>query len=156
MDLKSTDYAKLIQFAALKFHNTALNRTQINKILFFVYGKYLAETGEVLFEDDTPKAWPFGPVFPIVNKRIDVDDIPRGFSDEKNEAYRNNMTALGIVRKAVDMLYNKTAYELTKWSHRPDSPWYETLFPANQKRLPWNTEIKKELIASYFKENPNG
>ena len=55
MDLKSTDYAKLIQFAALKFHNTALNRTQINKILFFVYGKYLAETGEVLFEDDTPK-----------------------------------------------------------------------------------------------------
>lgn len=156
MELKSTDYAKLIQFAASHFYNTALNRTQINKILFFVYGKYLAETGDVLFEDDTPKAWPFGPVFPIVNKRIDVDDIPQGFSDEKNGLYRKNMKALGIVRNAVDLLHNKTAYELTKWSHKADSPWYETLFPVGKERLPWNTEIKRELIESYFKANPNG
>ena len=129
---------------------------QINKILFFVYGKYLAETGELLFEDDKPKAWPFGPVFPIVNKRIDVDDIPRGFSDEKNNLYKKNIKALGIVRNAVDLLHDKTAYELTKWSHKSDSPWYETLFPVNQERLPWNTEIKRELIESYFKANPNG
>lgn len=156
MELKSTDYAKLIQFAAYHFHKTALNRTQINKILFFVYGKYLAETGELLFEDDKPKAWPFGPVFPIVNKRIDVDDIPRGFSDEKNNLYKKNIKALGIVRNAVDLLHDKTAYELTKWSHKSDSPWYETLFPVNQERLPWNTEIKRELIESYFKANPNG
>lgn len=156
MELKSTDYAKLIQFAAHHFHNTVLNRTQINKILFFVYGKYLAETGNVLFADDTPKAWPFGPVFPIVNKRIDVDDIPSGFSEEKNNAYRHNMKALGIVRKAVDMLHDKSAYELTRWSHQPDSPWYRTLFPIGKERLPWNTEIQKELIESYFKANPNG
>lgn len=156
MELKSTDYAKLIQFAAYHFHNTALNRTQINKILFFVYGKYLAETGTVLFDDDEPRAWPFGPVFPKVNKRIDVNDIPRGFSNEKNILYKSNMKALGIVRNSVDLLYNKSAYELTKWSHRPDSPWYETLFPIGQERLPWNTEIKRELIESYFKANPNG
>ena len=156
MELKSTDYAKLIQFAAYRFHNTVLNRTQINKILFFVYGKYLAETGDVLFDDDTPKAWPFGPVFPIVNKRIDIDDIPSGFSDEKNDAYKANMTALRIVRESVDYLHDKTAYQLTKWSHKADSPWYETLFPIGEERLPWNTEIRRELIASYFKENPNG
>lgn len=156
MDLKSLDYAKLIQFAAYKFHDVVLNRTQINKILFFVYGKYLAETGDVLFVDDTPKAWPFGPVFPIVNKRIDVYDVPTGFSSEKNEAYRKNMKALGIVRNAVDLLHNKTAYELTKWSHKADSPWYDTLFPIGKERLPWNTEIKRELILSYFKNHPNG
>ena len=37
MTLTSIDYAQLIQYAALKFHNVVLNRTQINKMLFYVY-----------------------------------------------------------------------------------------------------------------------
>ena len=69
--LTSLDYAKLIQFAAVRNHMTLLNRTQINKILFYVYGVYLAEVGEPLFNDDTPKAWPYGPVVPIVNNKLD-------------------------------------------------------------------------------------
>lgn len=55
-ELKSLDYAKLVQFVALKNHGVLLNRTQMNKILFYVYGHYLAENGNLLFKDDSPKA----------------------------------------------------------------------------------------------------
>ena len=81
---------------------TLLNRTQINKILFYVYGVYLAEVGEPLFNDDTPKAWPYGPVFPIVNKKIDPEQVIGGFSQEKVDAYRANKRAMDIVVEAVD------------------------------------------------------
>ena len=59
MELKSTDYARLIQYAAKNLHMTRLNKTQINKILFYVYGVYLAKFNKPLFTDDTPKAWPY-------------------------------------------------------------------------------------------------
>lgn len=49
MELKSTDYARLIQYAAQKLHMVRLNKTQINKILFYVYGVYYAETNNLLF-----------------------------------------------------------------------------------------------------------
>lgn len=55
MALTSIDYARLIQYAAQKLHMVLLNKTQINKILFYVYGVYYAETGEELFNDDSPK-----------------------------------------------------------------------------------------------------
>ncbi|MBQ8223978.1 MAG: SocA family protein [Bacteroides sp.] len=156
MGLTSIDYAQLIQNAALHFHNVVLNRTQINKILFYVYGKYLAVTDKKLFVDDTPKAWPYGPVFPIVNKRIALDDIPRGFSSEKNTLFREKPEAISIVKEAVDRFYNWSAYDLTKWSHAVDSPWYQTKYPASGEKAKWNTEIDDELIKKYFKENYGG
>lgn len=155
--LTSLDYAKLIQFAAVRNHMTLLNKTQINKILFYVYGFYLAEVGESLFNDDTPKAWPYGPVFPIVNKKIDPEQVIHDFSQEKIDAYRANKKAMDIVVKAVDKLHNLSAYKLTQWSHQKGSPWYKTLFgdgdimPDDQ--IKWNQEIPKKYIQDYFKNN---
>lgn len=155
--LTSLDYAKLIQFAAVRNHMTLLNKTQINKILFYVYGVYLAEVGESLFNDDTPKAWPYGPVFPIVNKKIDPEQVIHDFSQEKIDAYRANKKAMDIVVKAVDKLHNLSAYKLTQWSHQKGSPWYKTLFgdrdimPDDQ--IKWNQEIPKKYIQDYFKNN---
>ena len=101
MTLTSLDYAQLIQFAALKFHNVVLNRTQINKMLFYVYGRHLAVKNAKLFEGDDPKAWPYGPVFPIVYQKINIEDVPRSFSKEKNDAFKANPEALNLVKEAV-------------------------------------------------------
>lgn len=69
MKLTSLDYADLLNWIAYNKYGALLNKTQINKLLFICYGMYLAATGgKVLFEDDTPKAWPYGPVFPRVYK----------------------------------------------------------------------------------------
>jgi len=157
--LTSLDYAKLIQFSAAKLYRVLLNKTQINKILFYAYGQYLAKTGELLFTDDSPKAWPYGPVFPIVNKKIDTEEVVTGFSDDKIAAYKSNETAYHIVVNAVKKLHDVSAYKLTQWSHQKGSPWYVTLFGEGDeqpdKEVKWNTPISQNLIEEYFKRINN-
>ena len=153
--LNSVDYARLIQYTAQKFHKALLNKTQINKILFYVYGVYLAETGNPLFDDDTPKAWPYGPVFPIANKKVNTQEVIPSFSKEKIEAFKANPQALQLVAKAVHRMYNMSAVSLTKWSHQEDSPWYKTIYELDDngniidsKQKPWNSVINNNLISS--------
>lgn len=160
-ELKSTDYARLVQFTSQKMHMTILNKTQVNKILFYVYGVYLAETGKPLFADDTPKAWTFGPVFPIPNKRLVPGEVIRqsSFTDQQIKAFKDDGIALGLVARAVGRMYNVSAIALTEWSHQEGSPWYDTIYKKEGGKVveqrPWNTPIPLDMIASYFKNPQN-
>lgn len=160
IELTSIDFAHLIQFAAQRFHKVLLNKTQINKILFFVYGVYLADTGNHLFTDDSPKAWPFGPVFPKVYKRADPDEIIKGFSQEKANAFRSKDNVLDIVASAVKNMHRMSAIELTQWSHKEGSPWFETIYVYDKdgnfiEQKPWNTPIDDQKIKKYFSQAAN-
>lgn len=159
MELTSIDYARLIQYAAQKLHMTHLNKTQINKILFYVYGVYYAETGNLLFIDDSPKAWPYGPVFPIVNKKVNSDEIIRTFPSDIQNEFNKRPKALELVVSAVDVMYKMSAVSLTQWSHQEGSPWYNTLYVKDTMgnitgQNKWNTPISKDLIKEYF-SNPS-
>lgn len=152
--LTSIDYARLIQYAAQRLHRQMLNKTQVNKILFYVYGRYLALTGHLLFDDDSPKAWPYGPVFPKVNKKVKTSEAI-SFHKDEIESFKSDPDALLIVEAAVKQMHGMTASDLTRWSHQDGSPWYRTLFdgyPQGQQ-APWNTEIKREYIEEYFSVN---
>ena len=160
MELTSIDYAHLIQYAAQKLHMTRLNKTQINKILFYVYGVYYAETGNLLFDDDSPKAWPYGPVFPIVNKKVNPDAIVWSFPKDTISEFNKNPKALNLVKSAVDAMYDISAISLTRWSHQEGSPWYNTLYIKDKEgniigQNKWNTPISAELIKSYFSDKKN-
>lgn len=156
VELTSLDFARLIQFAAQKFYKMLLNKTQINKILFYVYGVYLVKTnGNHLFSDDTPKAWPFGPVFPRVYKKIATDEVVTGFPPEIVSAFQNNQEALTIIEEAVRSMHDMSAYDLTKWSHEEGSPWYRTIYNLDQEgniisQNPWNSKIEDDVIMDYF------
>ena len=157
--LTSYDYARLIQFVGQRLYQVKLNKTQINKILFYVYGRYAAERGEPLFSEK-PKAWPYGPVFPIVYKKIDpYENVPL-FDSEMQARYKENETAFNMVLDAVAMLHTKSAKVLTDWSHRVGSPWYETIYktcPSTGEIIQedWNTIIDFQLIADYFSKESN-
>lgn len=158
--LTSTDWARLIQYAGLRLHRVLLNKTQINKILFYVYGVYLAQKGEPLFDDDSPKAWTYGPVFPIPNKHIDINEEIRSFPKEKVAAYRANSDAMNLVITAVDRMYNVSAVALTRWSHENGSPWERTVYVKDgdgkvTEQRPWNTRIDDTLISEYFSHREN-
>lgn len=157
--LTSTDWARLIQYAGLRLHRVLLNKTQINKILFYVYGVYLAQKGTPLFDDDTPKAWTYGPVFPIPNKRIDTNEEIRSFPKDKVDAYRANPDAMNLVITAVNNMYNVSAVALTKWSHEDGSPWDRTVYVKSDGKVveqkPWNTRIDDSLIREYFSGREN-
>lgn len=86
MEITSLDCAKLLQNIAWVYYKRILNKTQIHKILFFAYGIYLARYDKKLFTDDTPKAWPFGPVFPKVNRSINYM-ATYTFTEEKKHAF---------------------------------------------------------------------
>ena len=158
--LESIDYAHLIQYAAQQLFTVLLNKTQINKILFYVYGVYLAEKGVPLFSGDRPKAWPYGPVFPRANKRVNTDEIIsfRCFSSDQINELENKKDVLYLIDSAVKHMYNKSAYSLTQWSHQEGSPWYRTIYPQAPDDLtqkPWNTVIDDALIKEYFSNPKN-
>lgn len=153
--LTSLDYAELLKFAAYKFHRAILNKTQLNKILFYAYGTYLAETGEPLFDDDQPKAWPYGPVFPRVNRLIKPEVVVDGFSPDITALFKANPKAMQIIKESADILYNKSAYKLTQWSHQQGSPWHNTIYPDSGLCRPWDTVIDNDLIENYFKIDSN-
>lgn len=160
MELKSIDYARLIQYAAQKLHMTKLNKTQINKILFYVYGVYYARKNKKLFDDDTPKVWPYGPVFPKVNKKVNVDEIITSFPQDVVKEFNNNKFVLELVKSAVDAMYDMSAITLTRWSHKEGSPWYKSLYKKDNKgniigQNKWNSPIEMGYIKEYFSNKDN-
>ena len=109
---------------------------------------------------EKPKAWPYGPVFPIVYKKIDpYENVPL-FDSEMQARYKENETAFNMVLDAVAMLHTKSAKVLTDWSHRVGSPWYETIYktcPSTGEIIQedWNTVIDFQLISDYFSKESN-
>lgn len=159
--LTSIDYARLIQLTATNMYHTLLNKTQVNKILFYIYGAYLADNKKPPFTDDTPKAWTYGPVFPISNKTVvSCEMVTKDFfTQEKINAFQKDKKTLNLVIEVVGNMCNKTAYSLTQWSHTEGSPWYNTIYIKDKgvivKQEPWNTKIEDSLIMTYFSDSKN-
>lgn len=161
--LTSIDYAHLIQFTATKMYRVLLNKTQVNKILFYIYGVYLASHETPLFTDDTPKVWTYGPVFPRSNKKIvSCEKIERNrFTEEQIEAFQSDKAFLSRIVNIVGNMCNKSAFSLSQWSHEEGSPWYRTLYIKDEitgkitGQKPWNTPVNLDYIKEYFSNSKN-
>lgn len=149
--LSSVDVGNYLRWRAFE-DGYWLNKTQLQKLLYITYGLYLASFDEPPFTDDTPKAWPFGPVFPIVNKRIDVDSSP--FKPFNLGDITENIKLVGIVDYVVGTYSGYSAKVLSDWSHEEGGPWHTTLFKdGNSSAVKWNKEISQASIREYFQEN---
>lgn len=160
--LTSIDYARLIQFTATKMYKVLLNKTQVNKILFYIYGVYLASHNKALFDDDTPKIWTYGPVFPRPNKRIISCEMieQSSFTKEQIAAFKEDSDFLSRIVRIVGNMCDKSAMSLSRWSHEEGSPWYKTLYHKDDRgkitsQEPWNTVIPNETIKQYFSNPQN-
>lgn len=149
-ELTSIDYANLLNWVAYNKHNVLLNKTQINKLLFMCYGIYLASTGNKLFKDDSPKAWPYGPVFPNVYRKFIPNYIPKDFDESKKEVFRKDATAMSVVIKVMKKFHSYSAYSLSEWSHKEGGPWYKTVYGSDDQSPKWNATIEDEFIKEYF------
>lgn len=150
MTLTSINYARLIAWLAFNKHRITLNRTQLQKILFVCYGLYMAKhDGNHLFGDDTPQAWPFGPVFPRSYTRYNNIIGSELTTEEKAEFLKDTDTLKQIV-SITDKLCYYTAKSLTAWSHQPDTPWSKVVIQNN--KVCWRAELKDEDIKKYFSD----
>lgn len=141
--LDSVDVANAIRYAGREC-GYALNMTQINKLLYMLYGVVLVETKKRL-TDETPKAWPYGPVFPRVHTKIKLQD-------EINDTFYNKIkdideSIFDNLKNIVETFGRLPATVLSNWSHQENSPWDLAFKRSNGK---WNTPLDDQDIFNYF------
>jgi uncharacterized phage-associated protein len=139
-----------------------LTPMQLQKLVYFAYGWYLAITGKRLINERV-EAWEWGPVVPSLYsefKRFGSDPI----TDLAREAAFQGLTAtlrpyrvksgnniedgeaLQIIRRVWEIYGKYSASQLSTMTHEPNSPWAQT--PDKDIR---GTDIPDNLIASYFR-----
>lgn len=121
--------------------------TKLQKLLYIVYGYYLSNKEGHRIIDEHPQAWPYGPVFPKVHRKVDytkVTPLDDPMFDElnKDEELKN------ILNKVVDIYAQYSATQLSGWSHMDGGPWKKTTVEDGFK---WSGEISDDYIKEYFK-----
>jgi uncharacterized phage-associated protein len=140
--------AKYIIYRASE-NKRVVNVTKVQKLLYIAYGLMLADKGERLI-DESPQAWPFGPVFPRSQnqKKVNYSVIPQKDDPELSNIIKDD-TSRYYIDTAIDEFGGLTASRLSDWSHETGSPWDETV---KQKGFNWGMPISDELIKNFFKQ----
>jgi uncharacterized phage-associated protein len=122
-----------------------LNVTKVQKLLYIVYGYYLAKQ-KIQILAETPKAWPYGPVFPATRNKVNYEKILDINAPEFAEIkYDEQLTS--IIKKVVEKYSTFSASQLSGWSHVKGGPWDKT---TQLKGFDWNQEIPNVYISEYF------
>ncbi len=122
-----------------------LNVTKVQKMLFIAYGYFLARHNHALLTE-TPKAWPFGPVFPKTRSRIDFGKmIP--VNDPELATIAQDELVTQVFNRIIDKYSRYTAGQLSDWSHTLGSPWERT---TKLSGFDWNRAIPDSYIKEYF------
>ncbi|MGV3602423.1 MAG: Panacea domain-containing protein [Dyadobacter fermentans] len=124
-----------------------LNATKLQKLLFITYGYILAKKNYEIFTE-TPKAWPFGPVFPRVQKLVKLDNVIRP-DDPGIRSIKEDSFLTEVMTDIVSKYARYSATQLSEWSHETGSPWYLTTQLPNFR---WNDEIPNSYISEYFSQ----
>ena len=135
-------------------HGEYLTNMQVQKLVYFSHGWYLALTDTPLVEE-TIQAWNFGPVItPLYNAlkkygngfvtkplmRIDTESRQKLEYEVPSE-----QSVLELLQKVWELYGHLTGGQLSSLTHLKDSPWSKT-FRVNQFGV-----IPNELIRDYFK-----
>lgn len=128
-------------------NKVTINLTKTQKLLYIAYGANLI-IGNNRLCNEHPQAWPYGPVFPATRNKLLNTNLAEITMDSKILRDIHNDTYLEQVVKFVfEGFGNKTAGQLTAWSHKSNSPWEKTSHMSNFK---WGDEIPDAFIYEYF------
>lgn len=123
-----------------------LNMTKIQKLLYLAYGKILADSG-VEISKESPKAWPYGPVFPRVHKKVKLDNV-KTLDDSCFDELRADTGLTDTLIRIIEKYSKFSASQLSDWSHLENGPWDKT---TKQEGFKWGvTEIPNQYISEYF------
>ena len=123
----------------------ALNVTKVQKLLYILYGYFIARYGHKIITEE-PKAWPYGPVFPKTRKQVDYTNILPLSSGEFSEI-KEDRELTEVLDRVIQHYASFSASELSEWSHKPGGPWDKT---TKQQGFDWSHPIPDEYIAEYF------
>lgn len=137
----------LASYATCKGYD--INQTKLQKLLYILYGAYLTIQDQPLLNEQ-PKAWPYGPVFPRVQKKFakNMDfssvnvDAPE-YNDIREDTFLNS-----LIDDVLNTFGNWSAQALSEWSHASGSPWAKALANNN---MTFNAVLSPKDIKEYFK-----
>lgn len=122
-----------------------LNMTKLQKLVFIIYGHLLAENDHHIVNEH-PQAWPFGPVFPRIHKKVDYTKVTP-IDDASFNEIQGDEGLPQLLEAIIDKYTAYTATQLSSWSHMDGSPWDRTTKLSDFK---WSREIPDEFIVEYF------
>ncbi|QED23103.1 Panacea domain-containing protein [Candidatus Deianiraea vastatrix] len=158
--MKTVDLAKDIIFLCKKYGHHE-SKTKIHKLIYLILGFALInniqptekvkdiddeEIDSVI--DELPKAWPYGPVFPKVDKNY--NKIMSTDFNNYDLSVKNDPKLTKIVEETVRQWGKNTAGQLSDWSHEENSPWDVVV---KQQGSGWNTPIPLPLVEEYFEKS---
>jgi uncharacterized phage-associated protein len=141
MDYSIIDLANKIIEQAQNMKVKRLGLTKLQKLVYYVYGEYLAKEKIRLVKDDEPQKMYFGPVFPQLYE-LTKDNYKLDNKIDTNKKYTlkqlENMEILKtelnkeVLDNIIDSVLNtygaKTARELSEDTHRSGYAWDKTKF----------------------------
>ena len=139
--IDSIDVARHLM-ALLSERDIGYGNIKIQKLLYIIYGAYLALYGEEAFSEE-PRYFPYGPMFPRVYRQMDKHKLTPLTVIFKKEHLNE------VIEEVIEVFGEYTGRALSNWSHKEDSPW----FKIKEQALPYNTPLDKLDIQRYFKKN---
>lgn len=137
--------AKLLLALAYE-RGVVLNTTKVQKMLYIIYSYFLSKHDYQIFTE-TPKAWPYGPVFPRTRKKVDFTRIQK-VTDAELEGITSQKEIVEKFNEVINRYSKFSASELSDWSHMENSPWDKTTKLTGFK---WGDFIPNEFVIDYFK-----
>lgn len=144
----ANDFIKAAKEGKVKF----LTPMKLQKLMYFLYGEYYAETGTPLFSESF-QAWKYGPVLSSVYQEFkeygyrEIDNYSTDALGNVVVISRSNPQNSSYV-KVFDRICRKykgfTGVELSELTHESGTPWAETLA---------NGLISPEKIKIYFEKH---
>lgn len=114
--------------------NKAITNLQLQKILYYIQGEYLAVNNEPLFDNDM-EAWDYGPVIPDVYYEYNqfVSNSITGITPQNIDYF--NKSDKNLIQKVVYDKSNLNVWKLVKDTHR-EYPWNKNFKPGFKNEIP--------------------
>lgn len=141
--------------------NDNLTLMKLNKLIYIAHGMHLAAYGRSLINEPV-QAWKFGPVVNSVYHQlkhygmstIDAPIINFEFESGKLvektfQIDRNDKNTLDLLQHVWDRYKKYNGFQLSNWTHLPESPWYQT-WVNDGGNMEIEKPIPNDLIKEYF------
>lgn len=134
--------ARVFEYLSLQTDGQPIEKTRLNKLLYFAQGHALSELGQAIFHNEID-AWDHGPVVSVVWKGFDKileNTMKNGIAD-----VALSTDEMDLIMDVWDQYRGYTAKELVDMTHEIGTPWKKTYNPTVL-----NAHIPRDLIKQYF------
>ena len=139
---KAIDIAKYVINRCISCNNPISN-LQLQKILYYIQGKYIEVTnGECLFEDKM-EAWQYGPVVPEVYYLYSIYSSTK-ITDNQICDKRIKEDVMNIIDPVIDEKSRISAWNLVQSSHK-EIPWMNNYSEGEKREIPISS-LKQQFI----------